>query len=261
MLARRQGYDTLLTFGGAYSNHISAVAAASRVCGFNSIGVIRGEPSAANNATLQAAQQAGMRLTFIDRETYRRKHLPEVLERFKQRFGRIYILPEGGSNLAALPGVSEVVPEINAQLPRYDLLVCAVGTGATLAGLIGGLRGARHVMGISVLRDGSWLTAEVRRWLEESGASECTNWHIETNYHHGGYARVTPELQEFVARFSDVTGTPLDAVYTGKMLYALYDKIAQDQLPRGTTVVALHTGGVQYDSEWQPLRAASSTST
>lgn len=257
MLARRQGYDTLLTFGGAYSNHIHAVAAAGRVCGFQTVGVIRGQ--VVDNPTLRAAQQSNMRLLFVDRETYRRRHTPELLEKLKLRFGRVYVLPEGGSNLAALPGVTEVVTELNAQLSHYDLLVCAAGTGATLAGLVCGLRGQRHVMGISVLRDGSWLANDVRRWLNDSAAGAWDNWHIETDFHHGGYARATPPLQAFISQFTQVTGVPLDHVYTGKMLFALYALIEQGRIARDSTVVALHTGGVQYDAQWQPLHAIDAT--
>ncbi|MEO5877049.1 MAG: pyridoxal-phosphate dependent enzyme [Streptosporangiaceae bacterium] len=225
--AREQGYDTLATFGGSHSNHIRATAAAGRIFGFATIGLIRGEERLPLNDTLAFAVSCGMELRYLDRTTYRSKPVPD---------GRFYLLPEGGSNALAVRGCAELPREISEP---YDLICCPVGTGGTLAGLAQGLRPGQRALGFAVLRGGDFLHGEVARL---QGADRTGNWRIETGFHCGGYARRTAGLDQFLADFAGRHGVPLDRIYTGKMLYGLYALIAAGGIPAGSRVVAVITG-------------------
>lgn len=263
LLARRQRYETILSFGGAYSNHLYALAAAGRVCGFSTVGVVRGEAPAVLSSTLAFARAAGMQLHFVDRETYRLRDEPAFIAELHRRFGRVLILPEGGSNELALPGCSEIIAELDLQTEaRYDYVVCPTGTGGTLAGLIQGLRGTKNALGIAVLRNAAQLESRIRELLQHAGAPDLRNWSVIAGYEHGGYAKVTPELLAFVADFERRTKAPLEYIYSGKMMFALYDMIRTGQIPRGARVVALHTGGLQgkasMDEKYAHLHAEAS---
>ncbi|MEW5756172.1 MAG: pyridoxal-phosphate dependent enzyme [Pseudomonadota bacterium] len=240
--ARRRGHDTLLSFGGAYSNHIHALAGAGAEYSLKTIGVIRGEEHLPLNPTLSFARDQGMRLTYLDRASYRRKHTPEILARLIEEFGDFYLIPEGGSNALAVQGCMEMVEAIDRP---FDVIACACGTGATLAGLIAGLGGARQALGIAVLRGAGFLQREVEGFLASTGHGGLTNWSINLDYHFGGYARHTPALIEFITRFEAAHGIALEQVYTGKLLYGLYDLITRGHFAPGTRIVAVHSGGVQ----------------
>jgi len=244
--AQEQQETTLLTFGGAYSNHIYAVAAAGKRFGLRTIGVIRGEPSSAANATISFARTNGMQLHFIDRATYRRKHEVEFLAHLRDRFGPYFHLPEGGSNALALPGCAEIVAELDAQLPSgYDVLVAPVGSGGTLAGLASGLAGrTTQALGFAVLKAGRGLADDVAHLLA-SANSASDSWRIDHDYHFGGYACCNETLFAFIKDFRASTGVQLDPIYNGKMLYGLFDQIRLGAFACGTTLVALHTGGLQ----------------
>jgi 1-aminocyclopropane-1-carboxylate deaminase len=230
--ARAAGHDTILTFGGAYSNHIHAVASAGRLFGFRTVGVIRGEEHLPHNEVLRHAVDCGMVLTYVGRAAYRRKD-----ELFAQFADRAYVLPEGGTNTHAVRGCAELVAEIDEP---FDYLCCPLGTGGTLAGLVVGLAGQAHAIGFSVLKGGAFLADTVR-----SLAPNQDNWSIELDYHFGGYARKTTALRTFVADFTATHGIPLDDVYTGKMMYGIVDLVTQGRFPPGSTVVAVHTGGIR----------------
>jgi len=244
--AHEQQEATLLTFGGAYSNHIYAVAAAGKRFGLRTIGVIRGEPSSAANATLSFARSCGMHLYFVDRAAYRRKHEAEFIAQLRDRFGPHFLLPEGGSNTLALPGCAEIVAELDAQLPSgYDVLATPVGSGGTLAGLASGLVGrTTQALGFAVLKGGQGLVDDVSQLLASAG-SAAGQWRIDQNYHFNGYARCNETLFAFIKNFRASTGVQLDPIYNGKMLYGLFDQIRLGAFARGTTLVALHTGGLQ----------------
>ncbi|GAB2832871.1 pyridoxal-phosphate dependent enzyme [Actinocorallia aurea] len=227
--AAAQGHDTLLTFGGAYSNHIRATAAAGRRCGFRTIGIIRGEEHAPLNPVLEFATAQGMELRYVSRTAYRDKPVPP---------GRFYVLPEGGSNGLAVRGCVELAEEITEP---YDVLCCPVGTGGTLAGLSLGLRPGARALGFAVLKGGGFLADEVRRLQAEHGRTS-ESWSLRTDFHHGGYARTTPELTAFTADFTTRHGVRLDPIYTGKMLFGVYTMAATGELPPGTTVIAVITG-------------------
>ncbi|MBI3772054.1 MAG: 1-aminocyclopropane-1-carboxylate deaminase/D-cysteine desulfhydrase [Gammaproteobacteria bacterium] len=240
--AQVAGHDTLLSFGGAYSNHIHALAYAGRKLGFKTIGVIRGEAHEFLNPTLQFATEQGMQLMYLDRVSFRRKYEPELVRKLHDCFGDFYLVPEGGSNALAVLGCRELVSEINEP---FDVLACACGTGGTLAGIISGLEGHHQALGLAVLKGGDFLRDEVRGLLREAGGAVHENWTINHDYHLGGYARMPLALEQFIRGFDVRHGIRLDPVYTGKLMFGLYDLIAKGGFKRGTTIVALHSGGLQ----------------
>jgi 1-aminocyclopropane-1-carboxylate deaminase/D-cysteine desulfhydrase-like pyridoxal-dependent ACC family enzyme len=246
--AHRRGHRTLLTFGGAYSNHLYAVAAAGREFGFHTVGMVRGEETLPLNPTLAFAWSCGMTVAYVPREQYRHKTDAGWLESLRERYGDFYLLPEGGSNALAVRGVAELVGEID--LP-WTYLCCPCGTGGTLAGLVAGAAGRGKVVGFSALRGGGFLRQEVGQLLgayEDLTAQPVTthaNWGVQTDYHFGGYARVQPVLLDFIRRFEGENGIAIEQVYTAKMLYGIEDQLNGGYFTRGTAVVALHTGGLQ----------------
>lgn len=234
--AREQGQTRLLTFGGAFSNHIRAVAAAGRYFGFETIGVIRGEKHLPLNESLAYAVSQGMRLTYMDRETYRHKSEPDVLAALLEQFGSCYILPEGGSNGLAVRGCAELLAEIDID---FDIICCACGTGGTLAGIAAGLQhGRQRALGFAVLKGGQFLDGEVHRFQAEYGVV-TSNWSIEYDFHFGGYAKGKPELDAFIDDFNERHGIVLDWVYEAKMVYGLFVRIADGAFPVGMTIVAV----------------------
>ncbi|MDI1465830.1 pyridoxal-phosphate dependent enzyme [Catellatospora sp. KI3] len=241
LAAREQGHRTLLTFGGAYSNHLRAVAAAGRRHGFATVGVVRGEPRHPLNPSLAYAAAQGMHLVYLDRDLYRqsRTHIPPVLAELCERIGDYYLLPEGGSNALAVRGCAELPAEID--IP-YDLLCCPVGTGGTLAGLAGGLPPGATALGFAVLRGASFLADEVTRLQTETWGAPTANWRLDLDHHFGGYARTPPDLLAFCTDFTERHGYRPDPIYTGKMLTGLYARIATGAIPAGTRVVAVTTG-------------------
>lgn len=256
LAAREKGYDRLLTFGGAFSNHIVATASAGRWFGFQTIGVIRGHPPPDGNASLRYAKACGMQLHYVDRGAYREKTTDDFLLALRRQFGDYYLIPEGGSNTLALPGCKELGEELLRQCqvrPLYVALAC--GTGGVLAGLLQGLTGNVQVLGFSALK-GSFLTAEVNKLLGPA-ASRLTNWHIQNDYHFGGFAKFTPELIHFINQFKRQYGIALDPIYTGKLLWGVLDLIEQNYFPAGAQIVAIHTGGLQgirgFNERFGPL--------
>ncbi|RPD46344.1 1-aminocyclopropane-1-carboxylate deaminase/D-cysteine desulfhydrase [Hymenobacter sediminis] len=244
--ARQQGHTTLLTFGGAYSNHIAAVAAAGRLTGLRTVGVVRGDElrSRPLNSTLAQAQADGMALHFLDRATYRRKHEPEVIAELLQEIGPAYVLPEGGSNTLALPGCAELIPELLA-LTDFDTICVACGTGGTLAGLLVGLDGQRTALGFAALKGAEFLRSDINTLTQQATRQTYANWDLRTEYHGGGYARLNPELRQFVHEFQQRHGILLDPIYTSKMMVGVLDLLELGYFHRGSTVVAVHTGGLQ----------------
>lgn len=240
--ARTGNHDTLLTFGGAYSNHIYAIAAAAGLFQFKSIGIIRGQEPPVKSDTLQFAASKGMKLIYINSVTYREKENPQMIAKLHEEFGEFYYIPEGGTNRLALQGVAEIVPQLNIQ---YDALCTACGTGGTLAGLVAGLGGNKTVIGFSALKGIDTLTQKVHSLTLEYCKQQFTNFQINFDYHFGGYARVNDELISFIKVFKQQHDIQLEPVYTGKMLYGIFDMARKNFFKRGTTIIALHTGGLQ----------------
>ena len=251
--ARQQGHHTLLTFGGAYSNHIAAVATAGRLFGFKTIGLIRGDlPPVGTplNPTLTQAVADGMALHYLDRTAYRRRAEPAFIAEQLAHFGPAYVLPEGGTNELALPGCAELVAEIRQHV-AFDALAVAVGTGGTLAGLLTGLDGEHHAVGVAALKNGGFLREEVDTLTQQAAGRIFTNYAIQTDYHGGGYAKYSVESVAFIEQFRTRHGVLLDPIYTGKLLFGVLDMIGKGYFQRGNTVVAIHTGGLQAWAGWE----------
>jgi len=252
LAAREQGKHGLLSFGGAFSNHIAAVAEASRLYGFESVGIIRGEPTTPLNPTLKTAAGMGMQLKFVSRTAYRTKDQPDFLAQLGLKQAHYYCIPEGGSNLPAIRGCADLGAEImHAYSP--DLVAVACGTGGTLAGLACGIEQKCKVLNINILK-GDWHSEIVRKWCEAYPCSTYSHFDVIIDYHHGGYAKWTPELIRFIRQFKTDTGIRLDPVYTGKLLFALSDMVQKGAFQRGTRLMAIHTGGLQgiagFESRW-----------
>ena len=245
--AREKQFDTLLTFGGAWSNHIYATAAAGKYFGFSTVGLIRGEEHKPLNTTLSFAKDCGMQLHYINRAEYRQKAEAAYQNKIKQQFGNVYILPEGGSNSLALRGCAETVKEISNEIEKpFDFICCASGTGATLAGLISAINPGQIAIGFSALKGGEFLNHEVETFLQREKTNSSTkNWRIETGFHFGGYAKINDALIQFMSEFQLQYGFALDAVYTGKMFYGLFELIKAKRFEPGTSIIAIHSGGLQ----------------
>jgi 1-aminocyclopropane-1-carboxylate deaminase len=237
--ARDAEHTTLLTFGGAYSNHIRATAAAGHLFGFTTIGVIRGEEHLPLNDSLAYAAAQGMRLGYLDRTTYRHKTEPDVIAQLHRRFGDFYLLPEGGSNAAAVRGCGELPAEIDQP---FDVICCACGTGGTLAGIAAGLRPGQRALGFSALKGGQFLHHEVERLQAETYGTIKGDWAIAYDFHFGGFARRTPVLDEFISEFADRHGIALDWVYVAKMMYGIFALAERGEFDKGTRIIAVITG-------------------
>ncbi|MEW2079499.1 MULTISPECIES: 1-aminocyclopropane-1-carboxylate deaminase/D-cysteine desulfhydrase [unclassified Streptomyces] len=233
---------TVLTFGGAYSNHLRATAAAGRLLGLRTVGVVRGQELADRplNPSLARCAADGMRLHFVDRSTYRRKAEPETLAAVLRAAGAedAYVVPEGGSNPAAVRGCRALGEELAG---RADVVAVACGTGGTLAGLAAGLGGKTRALGIPVLR-GGFLADDIRALQGEAFGGPRGDWSLDDRFHFGGYARTTPELDTFAEDFEHRHGIPVERLYVAKLLYALVVLAEENAFPRGSEVAAVITG-------------------
>jgi len=236
--AQEQNQTQLLTFGGAFSNHIVAVAAAGKEYGFQTIGVIRGEELATqieDNPSLKLASDCGMKLEFISREQYRNKNEKKALEFWQKKYGKFYFLPEGGTNDLAVKGCEEILTVAD---DVFDYICCAVGTGGTISGLINSAKPHQKIIGFPALK-GGFLQEDIRKFTHEN------NWELHLDYHFGGYGKVTPELIQFLNDFHAQYHIPLDPIYTGKMVFGVIDLIQKNYFPSGSKILLIHTGGLQ----------------
>ena len=240
--AEKLGYKTLLTFGGAFSNHIHATAATGKKYGFKTIGVIRGEEHLPLNPTLSFARENGMILEYLDRKSYRDKYDKGWIDRLKNKYGDFYLIPEGGSNHLAIKGVAEIIPGLDI---NFDFICSACGTGGTLAGLVLGLNSKSFALGFSVLKGGGFLYQNIRSLLSHYQKENLNNWQINLDYHFGGYAKMNRELIKFCKDFEQQHNIPIEPIYTGKMFYGIFDLIKNNYFPKNSTIVAIHTGGLQ----------------
>ncbi|MCS6832059.1 MAG: pyridoxal-phosphate dependent enzyme [Flammeovirgaceae bacterium] len=238
--ARRQGKHTLLTFGGAFSNHLYAVAAAGKLFDFHTIGIVRGEEHLPLNSTLAFARACGMQLHYMDRATYRNKQADYVLCSLREKFGDFYLLPEGGTNEWAVKGCADMIADLSID---FDWVCCPCGTGGTLAGLASALLPHQHALGIAVLKATDFLEKQVSNLLKDH--KRKTHWEITHDYHFGGYAKKSLSLDNFIQHFMQRYQIPLEPVYTGKMMYAVFDLLEKGFFPTGSVIVAIHTGGVR----------------
>ena len=237
--AKRLGHATLLTFGGAFSNHILAVAGAGAEFGFKTIGVIRGEELECKineNPTLAQAQELGMQFYFVSRAAYRDKEQPSFVSHLHEKYGNFYLVPEGGTNDFAIKGCEEILTDTDKEY--FTHIICAVGTGGTISGLINSSSEKQQIIGFSSLK-GAFLSEVIRNFVSK------TNWSINDNYHFGGYGKVTDELIQFLNSFYSQTAIPLDPVYTGKMVFGILDWIEKGYFPPNAKILMIHTGGLQ----------------
>jgi 1-aminocyclopropane-1-carboxylate deaminase len=236
--ALSSGVHTIISMGGAYSNHLHALAYAGRELGLKTTGLVRGEQPDALNPTLADLQNWGMELKFVSRSDYRALRHHKGWQDLPGIEPQQYWLPEGGAQALALKGVAELVREID--MP-YDVLCVPCGTGTTLAGIVEAVPESASVIGFAALKNANFLTADVESLLSRA----YTNWQINLDYHFGGFAQVNAELMNFIAAFELKAPIPLEPVYTGKMLYGLYDLIAKGYFKPGQRIIAVHTGGLQ----------------
>lgn len=237
--AKRLGHATLLTFGGAFSNHILAVAGAGAEFGFKTIGVIRGEELECKineNPTLAQAQELGMQFYFVSRAAYRDKEQPSFVSHLHEKYGNFYLVPEGGTNDFAIKGCEEILTDTDKEY--FTHIICAVGTGGTISGLINSSSEKQQIIGFSSLK-GAFLSDVIRNFVSK------TNWSISDAYHFGGYGKVNDELIQFLNSFYSQTSIPLDPVYTGKMVFGVLDWIEKGYFPPNAKILMIHTGGLQ----------------
>ena len=233
--AKSHGAQSILTFGGAYSNHIAATAFLARENGFSSFGIIRGEEQLYLNPTLEFAIDQGMKIHYVSRSDYRLKHTVHFLEKLKIRFGDFYLIPEGGTNQLAIKGAAEMLDKNDTQ----DFICCAVGTGGTIAGIINATNEHQEVIGFPSIKGFSQLEKNTKSWVNKN------NFKFINNYYCGGYAKLTNQLIEFMNNFYKTQNIPLDAIYTGKMMLGIMDLVSKDYFPKGSSILAIHTGGLQ----------------
>ncbi|UTW13780.1 1-aminocyclopropane-1-carboxylate deaminase/D-cysteine desulfhydrase [Marinobacterium rhizophilum] len=239
-----RGERRVLTFGGAYSNHVHALAFAGQAMGIETIGVIRGEPAYASNPTLSDASAWGMQLEFVDRVTYRNKQDGAFRRQLRRRFGRFGLIAEGGFGALGLAGCREILAGLQG-VPAFDLVCAAVGTGGTLAGLIASCPQNTRVLGFSALKGGAFLQADIAGLLQQAGVMDSGSWKLQLDAHCGGYGRISPLLAAFMPAFTHKTGVVLDPVYTGKMLLRFNQLVADGEVRAGSRVLLIHTGGLQ----------------
>ncbi len=241
--AKNQQKEVLLTFGGAFSNHIVATAVAGNLIGFKTVGIIRGdelgkdlEKTLASNSTLREAHKNGMQFQFVSREAYRNKTSEEFINTLKREFGNFYLIPEGGTNDLAIKGCEEILTEEDN---KFDYICCAIGTGGTISGLINSVKKHQKVIGFPALK-GDFLTKEIQLLAKKN---DC--WNLQTEYHFGGYGKYNVDLIRFINDFGNQTNVSLDPIYTGKMMFGIIDMIKNDKFPKNSKILAIHTGGLQ----------------
>jgi 1-aminocyclopropane-1-carboxylate deaminase len=236
--AKAEEKSKLLTFGGAFSNHIAALAYAGKENNLETIGIIRGdelESKISENPTLTFAQNCGMKFEFVTREVYKTKASNAFIEDLKGRYGDFYLVPEGGTNSLAVKGCEEILTDED-----YDFthICCAIGTGGTISGLINSAKSNQKIIGFPALK-GDFLSDDIRKFATNS------NWEVQLDYHFGGYAKINEELIRFINDFYKQTNIPLDPIYTGKMMFGIVDLINKGYFPKGAKILAIHTGGLQ----------------
>ncbi|MAO02602.1 MAG: 1-aminocyclopropane-1-carboxylate deaminase [Flavobacteriales bacterium] len=233
--AKKKGYKKILTFGGAYSNHIVATAYLGKKEGFNTIGIIRGEKNLPLNASLQNAYDNEMNLKYINRRDYRLKDTDSFINKLKCEFGNFYLIPEGGTNFLGVKGASEILSNDN----NYNYVCCPVGTGGTIAGIINSSNINQIILGFSALKN----TIDVKRNIKLYTKKQ--NWKLFSRYSCGGYAKISKKLIKFINEFNINYGVPLDVIYTGKMMMGLFDMVERDFFKPKSKILVVHTGGLQ----------------
>ena len=233
------GSDTLISMGGTYSNHLHALAYAGKILGLKTKAFIRGEQPTTLTSTLIDIQNWGMELSFVSRSDYKLLRQYKNCHDLPALKRSQYWVPEGGAQILALKGVAELINEIDI---TYDILCVPCGTGATLAGIINAAPDKASIWGFAALKNAAFLESDVASLLPKISSN---NWKVNLDYHFGGFAKKSTELLDFISNFEDKTGIPLESVYTGKMLFGIYDLITKHTFKPGQRIIAIHTGGLQ----------------
>lgn len=236
--AKNKGHKKILTFGGAFSNHILAVAAAGKEFNFQTTGIIRGEElrdKILENPTLKQAQELGMHFVFVTREEYRNKEEQIQLQKWGIQTTDFYIIPEGGTNALAIKGCEEILTKEDE---IYTHICCSIGTGGTISGIINSASKNQKIIGFSSLK-GDFMSSQISNFVSQK------NWTVNDSYHFGGYGKVNEELISFLNNFYQKTTIPLDPIYTGKMVFGVLDLIDNNYFPKDAKILLIHTGGLQ----------------
>lgn len=238
-------HSTILTFGGAYSNHLIATAAASKLFGLQSVGLVRGfHGKQIKTTTLLHCERLGMQLHFISREDYQKKDTEDFIAHLKNQFSNPYIIPEGGDNDDGIKGAQSIA----AYIPKDSNLVSlAIGSGTTFCGIRNALPDHIAMMGFPVMKHGEYLHQKMGKNINAG----LENWQLVTDYHFGGFAKHTQELIDFMNDFYNETNIPLDFVYNAKMMYGIFDLVRKNTIPPHTKILCIHTGGLQGNSAIQ----------
>ena len=239
--AKSEQKTKILTFGGAFSNHIYATAEAAKAENLQAIGIIRGEKTSPLNTTLAHAAMLGMHLNFIDRKSYRNKTDPDFIASLNEKFGDFYLIPEGGTNQSAIQGTQEI---LSSQDSRFSHICTAIGTGGTFAGLYSTLTADQTLLGFSSLK-GEFIHQEIADLIEKYDLTSKGSYEIFIQYHFGGYAKHKQELIDFIWWFYESFGLVLDPVYTGKMAFGIWDLVQKNYFPPGSKIMMIHSGGLQ----------------
>lgn len=237
---KEHGLNEVITFGGAHSNHIAAMAFLCKEMNIQCTGIIRGEQPVQLSPTLKTAQKNGMTLKFVSRSDYKLRNDPNYLKLLQKHNPKAFFLPEGGANQLGVKGCEEIVIECQNEFD-FDYITVDCGTGATLAGMVRKLKPHQRAIGVQVLKGDDFITPEV----EKLNGSVSSNFEVWTDYHFGGYAKYKSELIDFMRSFFKETGIKLDPVYTGKQFYAVMDQIQKGFFPKGSKIILTHTGGLQ----------------
>lgn len=235
--------ETILTFGGAFSNHITATAYAGRLFGIKTIGIIRGdelgndlEHTLATNDSLKFAAAQGMQFKFVSRTVYREKTTKVFIDKLKQELGDFYLVPEGGTNALAIKGCEEILTQ---KEEKFDYICLAVGTGGTISGIIKKAKKNQIILGFPALK-GGFLQTEIIKYVDDR-----VNWELIGAYHFGGFAKINETLVNYINNFKKKYEVALDPIYTGKMMFGVQDLIKNNYFKKGTKIVVIHTGGLQ----------------
>jgi 1-aminocyclopropane-1-carboxylate deaminase len=242
----KSGYIKMVTFGGAWSNHLAAVATcfeeAVNKKKLEVIAVVRGEEPAEYSNTLKYCREKGVKLHFVSRAQYKQRNEPGFIHELKAEYGDFYLLPEGGSNELAVKGCREILQYIPID---FNYICCPVGSGGTIAGIASGLKSGQHALGFVALKGTEMIEAQVQHLIQMASNSQLSNVQLFHDYHFGGFAKITFELLEFKRRLEIQAGFELDYVYTAKMFYGIENLILHGYFPAGSNIIALHTGGLQ----------------
>ena len=240
--AKKLGHHKVLTFGGAYSNHILATSVAAHKNDLSSLGIVRGDELKKDldkvlktNPTLRKASDFGMQFYFVSREQYRDKMNPRFIRFLHDIYKEFYLIPEGGANELAVKGCEEILTKED---DKFDFICCAIGTGGTVSGIINSSKKHQQILGFSALK-GDFLYDDIQKFVTTN------RWELITGYHFGGYAKYNDDLISFINNFKKETTVSLDPVYTGKMLYGILDLVKNDYFSPQSRILAIHTGGLQ----------------